>query len=44
MSEFEGEVDSPFPNNAVTMMKYFFGLRTWSSPISHSLAAIAARS
>lgn len=41
MLEFEGEVDWPFPNSAVTIMKYFLGSKTWSSPMSHSLSAIA---
>ena len=43
MFEFEGEVDCPFPKRAVIMMKYFLGFKTWSSPISHSLSAMARR-
>jgi hypothetical protein len=39
--ELEGEVDCPFPNKAVMIMKYFFGLKVLSSPMSHSLSAIA---
>ena len=41
MEELEGEVDCPLPNSAVMMMKYFFGFRVLSSPMSHSLSAIA---
>lgn len=41
MFEFEGEVDWPLPKRAVIIMKYFLGFRTWSSPMSHSLSAIA---
>jgi hypothetical protein len=43
MSEFEGEVDWPFPKRAVIIMKYLEGFKTWSSPMSHSLSAIAWR-
>lgn len=39
--EFDGEVDWPLPKRAVMMIKYFFGLRVWFSPTSHSLSAIA---
>jgi hypothetical protein len=41
MSELEGEVDWPLPKRAVMIMKYFLGLRALSSPMSHSLSAIA---
>lgn len=41
MSELEGEVDWPLPKSAVIMMKYFLGLSAFSSPMSHSLSAIA---
>ena len=41
MFELEGDVDCPFPNNAVMMMKYFVGFKTLSSPMSHSLSAMA---
>lgn len=40
MEEFDGEIDSPFPNSAVMTMKYLAGLRALSEPISHSLSAI----
>jgi len=30
--ELEGEVDCPFPKRAVIIMKYFSGLKTFSSP------------
>jgi hypothetical protein len=43
MSEFEGDVDWPFPKRAVTIMKYLEEFKTWSSPMSHSLSAIAWR-
>ena len=41
--EEEGKltVDSPLPKRAVMIMKYFWGFNTWSSPMSHSLSAIA---
>lgn len=41
ISELDGEVDWPLPKSAVMMMKYFLGSRTRSSPMSHSLSAIA---
>jgi hypothetical protein len=41
MEELDGEMDWPLPKRAVMMMKYFFGLRVLSSPMSHSLSAIA---
>ena len=41
MPELEGEVDWPLPKRAVMIMKYFLGLRALSSPMSHSLLAIA---
>ena len=41
MSELEGEVDWPLPKRAVIIMKYFLGVRALSSPMSHSLSAIA---
>jgi hypothetical protein len=43
MVEFEGEVDWPLPKRAVITMKYLEGFKTWSSPMSHSLSAIAWR-
>lgn len=38
---FDGELDSPFPKRAVMIMKYFFGLRVLSSPMSQILSDIS---
>lgn len=38
---FDGELDSPLPKSAVMIMKYFFGLRVLSSPMSQTLSDIS---